>query len=104
MALITAALAFAGLSMDPALSGGAIDRAVRNYQAMTAGQKQLGDLTPQEQSDLVELVRWLREHPEAPRPETKQQCEKRLGSVTPTPLGDALLDLKCSQRPSEKSN
>jgi hypothetical protein len=101
--MITAAFALGALFADPPLSGGGLDRAVRNYQAMTTGQKQLGDLTPQEGSDVIELARWLREHPGAPPPDTREQCKKRLESVTPTPLGEALLELRCSQRPSDGS-
>jgi hypothetical protein len=101
--IITAALALSALSASPRLTGAGLDRAVHNYEAMLAGQRQLGDLTPQERLEVIELDRWLRAHDGKLPVETKQECEKRLGSATPTPLGDALLDLKCSQRPSEDS-
>jgi len=41
--------------------------------------------------------------PEIPLPETREECEERLGSQSPSHLEQALLDLKCSQRPSDAS-
>ncbi len=98
--LIAVALAWSSAAGGPTLRGVDVDTALRNYEAVLAGQKQLTDLTPKQRFDVIELDRWLRSQQGMPGPETKQQCKERLASETPTPLGEALLDLKCSQRPS----
>ena len=101
--IMTAALAFGAAAASPTPTGAGLSRAVHNYAAMLAGQRQLSDLSPRERLDVIELDRWLRSHDGKLPGQTKEQCRKELGSVTPTPLGDALLDLKCSQRPTDAS-
>jgi hypothetical protein len=66
----------------------------------SAWQTPLGNLTPEEQRRLLELERWLRTQQGIQPSETKAQCMDRLSSPRPTRLELALLDLKCSQRPT----
>lgn len=97
--IIMAALAlnfFAAPSVDTVR----LQRAVANYRAMLAGQKQLSDLSSLDQLDLLELERWLGSPGGIVPSETKQQCKERLRPKAPTQLEEALLDLKCSQRPT----
>jgi hypothetical protein len=100
--LLVAALALNIASGAPPLRGTDLDRALRNYKAMLAGQKQLVDLPPRERRDVIELDRWLRSRDGIVPSETKEQCEERLASPSPSQLEEALLDLKCSGRPSER--
>ena len=86
----------------PGLSGAAANRALANYRLMLAGQKQLSDFSGRERLELLELDRWLRSHEGIRQSETRQECMQRLASGKPTNLEAALLDLKCSQRPSEQ--
>ena len=85
---------------SPALGQADVDRAVHNYQLLLARQKQFYQLTPQERADVLELDRKLRSGETIRAKETKEQCIERLGSENPTHLEQALLDLKCSQRPA----
>jgi hypothetical protein len=98
--LIAAALAWSATASTPTLRGVDVDTALRNYRALLAGQRQLADLPPKQRYDVIELDRWLRSQDGPSGPETKQQCKERLASRTPTRLEEALLDLKCSQRPA----
>jgi len=100
-ALIAAALALSTLSAGPALTAPEIDRALRNYQSLLVGQKQFPDLTVPERLELLELDRWLHSR-DGTDGETKQECENRLSSATPSHLEIALLDLKCSGRPARR--
>jgi hypothetical protein len=102
MSLIAIA-ALAMFAAAPAPDTPQADRAVRNYETVLTGQKQLGDLTPPERLELIQLEEWIRLHDNVPPPETKEQCKDRLASDTPSHLEDALLDLKCSQRPANAS-
>jgi len=97
--IIIAALAL-HFASTPAFDPVRLQRALANYRAMLAGQKQLGDLNTPDRLDLLELERWLGSPGGIVPSETKQQCKERLGSKSPTQLEDALLDLKCSQRPT----
>ena len=98
--MIAAALAWSATAAGPPLSGVDAQIALRNYEALLAGQVQLGNLSPKQRLDVIELDRWLRSQDGPAGPETKQQCKERLASRTPTRLEEALLDLKCSQRPA----
>jgi hypothetical protein len=98
--LMVAALALEILTAGPPLTGPELQLAIRNYKAVLAGQKQLVDLPLGQRRDVIELDRWLRSQRQGIVPsETKAQCKTRLGSLSPSALEDALLDLKCSQRP-----
>ena len=77
-----------------------LNRTLYNYQQMLAGQKQLHELSPAERAAILELDRWLRDHQGIGPSETKEECKDRLQSAAPTQLEQALLDLKCSQRPA----
>lgn len=90
------------LAGAPVLSGTASEKAVTTYQSVVSGQRQLSDLTPEERLELLQLQQLLQRGKSVGAAETKQQCEDRLGSRSPTELGQALLSLKCSQRPVEK--
>lgn len=103
-ALIIAAIGLNMVAASPALSGPALDRALANYRALLAGQMQLGNLTPQARLDLLELERWLHNHEGIAPSETREQCLERLASESPSDLELALVDLKCSQRPSGHSD
>jgi len=98
--LLTAALALNLVSVGPPFSGSELDRALRNYRALLAGQKQLTDFSLRDRRDVIELDQWLRSHEGIVPSETKEQCKERLASTSPSALEEALLDLKCSQRPS----
>lgn len=100
--LMTAALALDILSASPPLSGTDLDRALRNYRAILAGQTQLFNLTLRDRRDVIELDRWLRSQGRISPSETKEECKANLASESPSSLEEALLDLKCSQRPSER--
>lgn len=96
--IIMAALAL-NIAATPAVDPVRLQRALANYRAMLAGQKQLGDLSTPDRLDVLDLERWLRSPGGIVPSETKQQCKERLGSKSPTQLEEALLDLKCSQTP-----
>ena len=98
--IIMAALALTFFGTTPAFDPVRLQRALANYREMLAGQKQIGDLSTPDRLDLLELERWLGSANGIVPSETKQQCMERLGSKSPTQLEEALLDLKCSQRPT----
>jgi hypothetical protein len=89
----------ANLAAGPALTGPQMDRALRNYQAVLQGREQLVDLPLPERSEVIELDRWLRSREGIVPSETQRECKARIASGTPSQLEEALLDLKCSQRP-----
>lgn len=64
-----------------------------------AGQKAIRELTQQERLNLIALEQWLRAQEGLRTSETRQACIERLASSAPSKLEQALLDLKCSQRP-----
>lgn len=97
--MVMAALA-ANVAAGPALNGPQMDRALRNYEAMLAGTEQFAQLSAPERAEIIELDRWLHSPERAGRPDTRQQCKERLQSETPSRLEEALLNLKCSQRPA----
>ena len=99
MLVLMTALAL-NFAAAPAVGTSDLERALRNYRSMLAGQKQFWDLSAPERREVLELERWLGSHEGIAPSETKQQCEARLGSKSPTQLEGALLDLKCSQRPT----
>jgi hypothetical protein len=96
---LTVLLALGITAAAPPLARSNLERAISNYRALLLGQKQFVDLTPAERLDLIELDKWLRSAPAATSSETKEHCKARLASRSPSPLEEALLDLKCSQRP-----
>jgi hypothetical protein len=96
---------YAAIAMAIALvwHGGALaaDRwaqARANYQALLSGGKQLTDLTPQEQADIVALDRYIREHPDTRTP--SQRCvddEIAHAGGTVTRLARRIIDMKCRE-------
>ncbi len=95
-----------GLGMElliatPAPPQPATERAISNYGLVLTGRRQLSELSLQERLELIELDRQLRAHQGARPTETRQECKDRLTSDTPSSLEVALVDLKCSQRPSK---
>jgi hypothetical protein len=102
LSVIAAALALNIVTGGTPLTGSELHRAIRNYKAILAGQKQLVDLPLPERRDVIELDQWVRSQRAIVPPETKAQCKARLGSESPSQLEDALLDLKCSQRPASQ--
>jgi hypothetical protein len=86
-----------------AWQGGAMaaDRSAQawaNYQALVAGTRQLGDLTPQEKADIAALDRYLREHRDNRTP--SQRCvddEMRRAGGSVTRLERRIIDMKCRE-------
>ena len=100
MRISTAILAVILAASTPALAQSNVERALQNYRGMLAGKTQLYNLSPQERADVLELDRKLRSYQPIRKSETREQCKERLASASPTGLEEALLDLKCSQRPA----
>jgi hypothetical protein len=98
--IIMAALALNFFAATPSFDALRFQRALANYRAMLAGQRELGELSTPDRVDVLELERWLGSRGGIVPSETKEQCKERLGSKSPTQLEEALLDLKCSQRPN----
>jgi hypothetical protein len=97
--LSAAALSAAFLLPAPAWAQFNYDRAQQNYADLLSGRKQPHDLSPRELHEVREFDVAVRAHPKQP-PDTKANCrERNATSQPPTPLEDAVLDLKCSQRP-----
>jgi hypothetical protein len=84
---------------SPAVAQLNYDRARQNYMDLLSGRKQPQDLSPRELYEVREFDAAARAFPRQ-LPETKARCRERNASSQPTtPLEDAVLDLKCSQRP-----
>ena len=81
--IIMAALAL-NIAATPTVDPVRLQRALPNYPAMLAGQKQLGDLSTPDRLDVLDLERWLRSPGGIVPSETKQQWKERLGSKSPT--------------------
>lgn len=76
-----------------------LDRAQTNYAGLLSGQKQPYQLTPIELEEVRLLNAKLRARPQMER-DTKAKCTARnRESASPSLLEEAVLDLKCSQRP-----
>ena len=84
----------------PAFAQSNVERALQSYKGMLTCQTHLYDLSPQELAAVLELDRKLRFYEPIRKSETIGQCKERLASASPTGLEEALLDLKCSQRPA----
>jgi hypothetical protein len=89
------------LTATPAPPQPATERAISNYGLVLAGRRQLSELSLQVRLELIEHGRQLRSHQGGGPSETRQECKDRLTSNTPSRLEGALVDLKCSQRPSK---
>ncbi len=79
-------------------------RAMRNYQDLLSGRRQLVDLSPAERQELIELDKWLRSTP-APKETESERCwRQELNRVEspPTDLAARLIDLKCGKRPEAR--
>jgi hypothetical protein len=95
-----AAFALELVAAGPPMSAPALQQALADYRAMLAGQKQMKDLSTLERQNVIELDIWLRHQPAKVVSETREQCRRRLIPRGGTKLEVALVDLKCSQRPS----
>jgi hypothetical protein len=94
MALGLALAASTGAAAQPRL-----DQAQLNYDALLRGTKQIGQLTPQEQADVVELDRRLRAQ-EPDRRSISQRCvddEVRRVDGRVSELTRRVIDMKCRQ-------
>src|SRR5687768_7699357 len=72
-------------------------RAIRNYQDLLSGRRQLVDLSPAERQELIELDKWLRST-SAPKETEAERCwrqELNRVEAPPTDLAARLIDLKC---------
>jgi hypothetical protein len=97
---MNAAMIAAMAAAAPVARGQVMESAPTTVRAPAPGRVQIDSLTLHQRHQLAEFERWLRTH-EGIRPsETKQACIDRLASDAPSDLELALLDLKCSQRPS----
>ena len=100
MKRLSAAILSAALMLPaPVLAQLNIDRAQRNYMDLLSGRKQPHDLSARELYEVRQLAAAIRDHP-MQLPDTKAACRERNATSPPTtPLEEAVLDLKCSQRP-----
>lgn len=98
-AMITIALAMDLLTGHPLLRGPDVEQALSDYRAVVVGGMPLGDLPRRRRENVVELERLLNSTSGIQPSETQQECRNRLASQLPSQLEEALLDLKCSQRP-----
>lgn len=71
-------------------------RAIRNYEAIVRGTLRLHDLTPQEQAEVAEVDRLARAE-RGERPSAVERCRRDNESRQPSPLEQALTDLKCGR-------
>ena len=97
--MITAALVLDVLTGTPLPQGFPIDQALSDYRAVVSGGMPLSDLPRRRRQDVIELERLLGSGNGIRPSETQQACRERLASEAPSRLEEALLDLKCSQRP-----
>lgn len=92
-------IAAAVLSSGTAIAQDRIAQARINYQAVLAGTKQIGQLSAQEQADLVEFDRRLRERMfDDRRPSSRcvdAEIAREGGSVSA--LARRLIDMKCRE-------
>lgn len=76
------------------------ERALRNYEQIVRGQKQIRDLSPSELAEVADLDRALKSVPADKRSAT-EKCRdeeiKRAGG-SPSELELRVIGLKCSQR------
>jgi hypothetical protein len=97
--MIAVALVMDVLTGNPLLRGPDVDQALSDYRAVVSGGMPLGDLPRRRRENVVELERLLSSTSAIGPSETQQECRDRLASQSPSQLEEALLDLKCSQRP-----
>ena len=99
MRLAAAILSTALLISTPAAAHFDYNRAQQNYMDLLSGKKQPHDLTARELFEIRQFDAAVRTNPK-PLPDTRTNCrERNATSQPPSPLEDAVLDLKCSQRP-----
>ena len=101
-AMIAAALVLDVLTGNPLLHGPGLDQALSDYRAVVSGGLQLSDLPSRRRKNVLELQRLLNSKNGLRASETQQECKERLASESPSRLEEALLDLKCSQRPDRR--
>lgn len=76
------------------------ERAIRNYEQIVRGQKQIRDLSPTELAEVADLDRALKSVPADKRSAT-EKCrdeEIRRAGGSPSELELRVIGLKCSQR------
>ncbi|HWI88393.1 MAG TPA: hypothetical protein VNS11_04030 [Sphingomicrobium sp.] len=103
-AMIAVALVTEVLTGNPLLRGPDVDRALSDYRAVVSGGLPLSDLPRRRRENVVELQRLLNNTRGVGVSETQQECRERLASKSPSQLEEALLDLKCSQRPIRRDS
>ncbi|MBA2918660.1 hypothetical protein GON01_12205 [Sphingomonas sp. MAH-20] len=99
--LAAAALLAALLLPAPAAAQYDYDRALQNYRDLQAGRKQPQELTPLELEEIRRLDAAVRAGADLgpiQLPDTEARCRERNATAHPTPLEEAVLSLKCSQR------
>lgn len=93
------ALLVAALLCAPAWAQIDLDRARQNYLDLLSGRKQPHELNARELQEVRQYDATVRTAPTRP-PDSKARCREQNATSQPvTPLEDAVLDLKCSQRP-----
>jgi hypothetical protein len=93
------ALSAAALLCAPAWAQIDPDRARQNYLDLLSGRKQPHEMTPRELQQVRQYDATVRTAPKRP-PDNRARCREQNATSQPvTPLEDAVLDLKCSQRP-----
>jgi hypothetical protein len=92
------------LTGNPLLRGPDVDQALSDYRAVVSGGMPLADLPRRRRENVIELERLLNSTTGIGPAETQQECRDRLASQSPSQLEEALLDLKCSQRPIRRDS
>ena len=100
--MITIALVMDLLAGNRILRGPDVDQALSDYRAVVVGGLPLRELPRRRRENVVELERLLNSTSGIGPSETQQECRDRLASQSPSELEEALLDLKCSQRPQRR--
>ena len=103
-AIITIALVTDVLTGNALLRGQAVDQALSDYRAVVSGGLPLSDLPRRRRENVIELERLLNSTSGIGPSETQEECKTRLASASPSHLEEALLDLKCSQRPVRRGD
>ena len=103
-AMITIAVAMDLLTGHPLLRGPEVDQALSDYRAVGVGSMPLSDLPRRRRENVVELESLLNSTTGIGPSETQQECRERLASQSPSQLEEAILDLKCSQRPIRRES
>jgi hypothetical protein len=98
-AIIAIVLAMDVLTGHPLLRGPDVGQALSDYRAVVVGGMPLSDLPRRRRENVIELESLLNSTTGMGPSETQHECRERLASESPSQLEEAILDLKCSQRP-----